>query len=284
MRKKLQDYLENEEKGKIYSSYDVIGKVAIIKVPNDDLENAKKAAQAVKSVYRNLQVVFVQMSPVNGDFRTRKLLCLEGENNAVTVYKEFGCSFMVDVENCYFSPRLSNERSRIASLVEQNETVVNMFAGVGCFSIMIAKKVAGVKVYSIDINPTAFQYMQKNIKINHVDAKVVALLGDSKEIINAQLKGIADRVLMPLPEKALEYLPTAVSALKPSGGWIHYHDFEHATKNENPLSKSKLKVAEKLDELGVNYSFSFSRVIRSTGPNWHQTVLDIQVTGLPSKF
>lgn len=283
MRKKLQNHLCNEDKNKIYNSYDVIGKIAIIKVPNDNLENAKKAAQAVKSVYRNLQTIFVQVSSINGDFRTRKLLCLEGENNPVTVHKEFGCSFMVDVERCYFSPRLSHEHLRIANLVKKDETVVNMFAGVGCFSIMIAKKV-GAKVYSIDINPTAIQYMQKNIKLNHVDGKVVALLGDSKEIIKAQLRGVADRVLMPLPEKALEYLPNAVSALRPSGGWIYYYDFEHASKNENPLSKSIMKVSEVLNDLGVNYSVSFSRVVRSTGPNWYQTVLDIQVTGLPSKF
>ncbi len=284
MRKRLQNHLYNEQKGRIYNSYDVIGEIAVIKVPNDNLEYAKKAAETVKSVYKNVKTVFVQVSPISGDFRVRKLLCLAGENNPVTVHREFGCSFMVDVENCYFSPRLSHERSRIAGLVKQGETVVNMFAGVGCFSIRIAKKVACAKVFSIDINPTAILYHQKNIKLNHVDDKVASLLGDSKEIIEAQLKGAADRVLMPLPEKALGYLPYALSAIKPSGGWIHYYDFEHATKNENPLSKTSMKVAEKLDKLGVTYDFSLSRIIRSTGPNWYQTVLDIHVAGLPSKF
>ncbi len=284
MRKRLQNYLCDEAKGKIYSSYDVIGKIAVIKVPDDNLEVAKKAAEAIKLVYKNVKTVFVQVSPINGDFRVRKLLCLSGEDNPVTVHREFGCAFTVDVENCYFSPRLSHERSRIASLVKHGETVVNMFAGVGCFSIMIAKKAAGFKIFSIDINPTAIEYMKKNVVLNHVDDKVVALLGDSKEIVNAQLKGVADRVLMPLPEKALEYLPYALLAVKPSGGWIHYYDFEHATKKEDPTAKTSLKVAEKLDELGVAYEFCFSRIVRSTGPNWYQTVLDIRVAGLPSKF
>ena len=85
------------------------------------------------------------------------------------------------------------------------------------------------------------------------------MLGDSKEIIQAQLQGKADRVLMPLPEKALEYLPHAVSALKLSGGWIHLYDFQHATGNEKPVDKTKLNVAQKLDSLGVGYSFVFSR-------------------------
>ena len=88
---------------------------------------------------------------------------------------------------------------------------------------------------------------------------MIPLLGDSKGIIDAQLQGKADRVLMPLPEEALEYLPYAVSmALKKTSGWIHYYDFQHATGNEKPFEKTKLKVAQKLDSLGVCYNFAFS--------------------------
>jgi tRNA (guanine37-N1)-methyltransferase len=192
--------------------------------------------------------------------------------------------FAVDVKKCYFSPRLSHERSRIARLVECGETVVNMFAGVGCFSITIAKTVPQTKVFSIDVNPAAVKYMEENVKINRVYDKVAPLLGDSKDIINAKLQRMANRVLMPLPEKALEYLPYAVLALKPSGGWIHFYDFQHATGNEDPVEKTKLKVAQKLGSLSIGYSFVFSRVVRSTGPNWYQTALDIRVDSLSSKF
>ena len=119
--------------------------------------------------------------------------------------------------------------------------------------------------------------MQENVKLNRVYGKVTPLLGDSKEVVAAKLRWKADRVLMPLPEKALEYLPNALSALKKGGGWIHFYDFQHAVGNENPVSKTKQKVAAKLDSLGVRYSFGGSRIVRSTGPNWYQTVLDIQV-------
>ena len=124
--------------------------------------------------------------------------------------------------------------SRIARLVKSGETVVNMFSGVGCFSIIIAKTVTQTKVFSIDVNPIAVQYMEENVRINRVYGKVIPLLGDSKDIINAKLQGKADRVLMPLPEKALEYLPYAVSALKKRGGWIHYYDFQHAVGTRRP--------------------------------------------------
>jgi tRNA (guanine37-N1)-methyltransferase len=107
--------------------------------------------------------------------------------------------------------------------------------------------------------------------------KVTPLLGDSKEIINNLLQHVADRVLMPLPVKALGYLPCAVSALKKSGGWIHYYGFEHAAKKESPTEKAKLKVAKELEALGVDFEVTLVRVVRSTGPNWFQLVADIHV-------
>jgi len=88
---------------------------------------------------------------------------------------------------------------------------------------------------------------------------------------------------MPLPEKALQYLTCAVSALKGSGGWIHYYDFAHATKTENPVEKTKLRVAEELNRLNIEFSFPSSRIIRTIGPNWHQIVLDIYVSLIPDK-
>jgi tRNA (guanine37-N1)-methyltransferase len=125
--------------------------------------------------------------------------------------------------------------------------------------------------------------MQENVKINRVYGRVYPILGDSKSAVQTQLHGIADRVLMPLPEKALEYLPIALLALRKTGGWIHYYDFQHATGKEDPAEKTELKVTEKLESLGVRYMFAYSRVVRSTGPNWYQTVLDIHVAA-PSKF
>ena len=119
--------------------------------------------------------------------------------------------------------------------------------------------------------------MVENIRLNRVYGRVHPMLGDSKQIVETQLKDTADRVLMPLPKKALEYLPAAVSALKKTGGWIHYYDFEHAAGQENPVEKTEQKVAEKLGSLGVRYMFAYSHVVRSTGPHWYQTVLDIQV-------
>jgi tRNA (guanine37-N1)-methyltransferase len=277
LRKKLSCVLSSDEIGKVYSSFDVVGDIAIIKLPHASKEIAENVAKAIMDVNKNVKTVLLQTSPIVGDFRLRRLTQVAGENKTSTVHKESGCLFSVDVAKCYFSPRLSYERSRIADLVKPEETVVNMFAGVGCFSIMIAKRSNASKVFSIDVNPAAVQFMQENIRLNRVYAKVIPLLGDSKEIINSRLQRVADRVLMPLPEKALKYLPCAVSALKPSGGWIHYYGFEHAAKTESPTQKVKLKVAKALDALGVDSEFPSVRIVRSTGPKWYQLAADIHI-------
>ncbi|MCW4004184.1 MAG: class I SAM-dependent methyltransferase family protein [Candidatus Bathyarchaeota archaeon] len=277
MRKRLKEKLAlpSGQLGQVYNSFDIIGDIAIVKTPPDSNVDMKIIAKQIMQVHKNVKTVFAQTSAVRGDFRVRELRLLAGEGNTNTTYKESGCIFAVDVEKCYFSPRLSHERARVASQVKAGEVVVNMFSGVGCFSVIIAKTVPQVQIYSIDVNPTAFECMQKNVRINRVYGRVIPLLGDAKEIIQAKLQGVADRVLMPLPEKALEYLPVAVSALKKGGGWIHYYDFQHVLGNEDPLEKTKSKIVQKLDHIGVRYTFAHSRVVRSTGPNWYQTVADI---------
>lgn len=280
---KVSSALSSEESTKTRNSLDIIGDIAIIKI-RDATVDAQAVAKQIMAVHKNVKTVFAQASPVMGDFRVRALKLLAGEGKTRTKYRESGCVFAVDVEKCYFSPRLSHERDRIARLVKNGETVVNMFAGVGCFSVIIAKTAPQTKVYSIDLNPLAFRYMEENVKINRVYGRVTPILGDSKNIVNTHLQHKADRVLMPLPEKALEYLPYAVSALKPTGGWIHLYDFQHATGTEDPLGKTKQNVAQKLGSLRVGYTFGFSRVVRSIGPNWYQTVLDIQIDAVPHKF
>jgi tRNA (guanine37-N1)-methyltransferase len=283
LKNRLSGFLSSEELTYIYNSYDIIGDIAIIRVTERSRKFSRIIADTIMNVQRNVKTVLAQTSSVRGDFRLRKLDFVTGENKTATVHKEFGCLFSVDVEKCYFSPRLLYERMRIAKQVGNGEVVVNMFAAVGCFSIVIAKHSEAEKVYSIDVNPVAFQFMQDNIRLNRIYRRVIPIKGDAREVIEKKLHCVADRVLMPLPEKAFEYLPYAVSALKKVGGWINYYDFEYARKNESPVEKVRVKVAEKLQSLRVTFTIPFDRVVRTTGPNWYQIVLDIKVNGCGNK-
>jgi len=273
----LADKLEPWELKLIYKSYDNVGDIAIIRVPEPLKERSKIIAEAVMQTHKRIKAVWRQASPVSGDFRLHGLEFVLGERKTETIHREHGCIFKVDLEKCYFSPRLSYERMWIARQIQPGEVVLNMFAGVGCYSIVIAKHSKLEKIVSIDINPVAIQYMQENVKLNKVEEKVVLVQGDAKKVIEERLQNVADRVLMPLPEKAYEYLDYALLALKPTGGWIHYYDFEHAKKPEDPIEKIESKVSEKLQMLGVNFIVEFGRIVRTTGPNWYQVVLDIHV-------
>jgi tRNA (guanine37-N1)-methyltransferase len=263
----------------VNSAFDIIGELAIIKIPKDSPVSAIEVAKIITGRHKNVKSVFVQTTEVQGDFRLRGLAHVMGENRTRTVHRESGCAFKVDVAKCYFSPRLSGERMRIASLVEPGEALVNMFAGVGCFSIIVAKHVNNVKVYSIDINPTAVELMAENVRLNGVYGNVVPILGDSKDVINDRLQRCADRVLMPLPEKSFEYLPAAFSALKPKGGWIHVYAFEHSSKAEKISERCKQKLSKALSRLNVDFDVRAIKTVRSTGPNWWQLVADIHVNG-----
>jgi len=277
LKQTLSCVLASNGSSGVYNSFDIIGDIVIAKLPEASTVDASLVADAIMSVHKNVKTVLIQLGAVTGHYRTRRLAHVAGENRTLTIHKESGCMFAVDVESCYFSPRLSHERRRIAQLVNPAEAVVNMFAGVGWFSILIARYVPAVKVYSIDINPSAVEFMTENIRLNGVNAKVIPMLGDSKTLIETYLQGVADRVLMPLPEKAFEYLPSAISALKPAGGWIHHHSFERAKKTQDAIDTTKQKLIENLSNLNVRFEIPLTREVRRVGPSKYQIVADVLI-------
>lgn len=274
----LAGKLEPEQLKRIYKTFDIVGDIAIIRVPESQRRHSKLIAEAIMNTHREVKAVWRQSSSVSGDFRLRNLEFVSGEKRSETIYREHDCVYKTDLKKAYFSPRLSYERMRIAGLVQKGEAIVNMFAGVGCYSIAIAKHSEPLKVYSVDINPSAFQYLLENIRLNRAEKVVVPLQGDAKEVAEKELQKVADRVLMPLPEKAYEYLDVALRALKPAGGWIHYYSFEHANKTEDPIKKAETRLSEKLRTLCDDFQVEFGRIVRTIGPRWCQVVLDVQVS------
>jgi tRNA (guanine37-N1)-methyltransferase len=272
----LMETLSPQDSARVCNSYDVVGDIAIVRLNEKSTEYSEKIAEAIMAVHKNVKTVLARASAVSGVFRLRRLEYVAGERKTCTVHRESGCVFSVDVEKCYFSPRLFYERMRVAGLAEHGETVVNMFAGVGCFSIVMAKHAEVEKVYSIDINPHAFRQMRENIRVNRVYGRVIPVLGDAGTVVKKKLRRAADRVLMPLPAKALEYLPYAMLALKERGGWVHYYDFEHATRDEDAVDKAIARVSQKLRDVCTSFEIPFGRIVRATGPNWYQIALDIK--------
>jgi tRNA (guanine37-N1)-methyltransferase len=272
----LKEILPPEDISKLYSAFDIIGSIIIIKIP-DSLNSKKQIiADTILMNIKSAKSVFAQTSAVQGDYRIRRLEHLAGDNSVITEYKEHGCRFKVDVTKTYFSPRLSTERMRVSKMITDNEIITNMFAGVGTYSILIAKNNKSCKVYSIDSNPVANELALINAKLNKVQGQIIPICGDAREVIIRQLKGTSTRVLMPLPEKAKEFVDFAVMALKENGGTVHY--FAHVKAPSKKLALDNAALDVKHAFINHDYKIVSTRVVREVGPRLYQTVSDIIVS------
>ena len=267
LREALAGKLEPHELRRV-RAFDIVGDIAILRLPDELLPKKKIIAEALLQVHKNVRTVLLQTSPVEGVYRTRDLEFLAGEPRTETIHRESGCHFKVDLAQVYFSPRLSFDRMRIAKQVKEGEVVINMFAGVGCYSIVIAKHSKASKVYSVDLNPHAYRYMCENIRLNRVGDRVIPIFGDAREKVPLLEK--ADRILMPLPEKARDFLDTALSAIKP-GGVIHFYDFG---VEPDPFSSSVKFLQERVGSIKILEA----RKLRSYAPRCYHIVLDFSVS------
>jgi tRNA (guanine37-N1)-methyltransferase len=182
LRTLLGDVLTADERRSVYSSFDAIGDIVIMKIPDSLLYKKYAIGNRLLENLNSANSVFLQTSAIEGDYRLRKLELLAGTNRTVTEHHEHGCRFRVDVSKVYFSPRLSTERLRIAEKIQDNEIVTNMFAGVGTFSILIAKQNPRSMVFSIDSNARASLLCLVNAKLNRVQDRVFPFCGDAKYI------------------------------------------------------------------------------------------------------
>ena len=190
-----------------------------------------------------------------------------GENRTETVHREHGCSYKLDVSAAYFSPRLGTERMRVASQVSPGERVLVLFAGVGPYAILIAKKRKPSEVVAVELNPKACEYMRWNVSKNKVDVKVVC--GDART--ETPKLGSFDRIIMPLPKDAGDFLDVVFPAVK-SGGVIHFYTFAHDTQ------EAKAVVKEKAEKLGLKTKVLSSVECGSYSPRLSRTCVDFTVS------
>ncbi len=264
----------------VWSRLELIGDIAVIKKPiktSLTLEDFKALGEALARKIPGVKSVWLAVSPVASPYKTRSYVHLAGEERAWTIYREHGCSFKVDITRVFVTPRLGYEHLRVASLTGRGEVVVNMFAGVGVFSIVIAKISKPRAVHSIDINVDAYNLMVENVKINGVEDIVIPHLGDAARVVEEKLVGVADRVLMPLPDLALEYAPYALKALKGPRGFIHFYLHMGMDKKREFLGKAVDIVKSKVESLGWSIPNANSRVVRKVGPGLAQVAVDALV-------
>ena len=221
-------------------SMDIIGNIAILEIPKELDKKEKVIAKEVLKTSRNIKTV-LKKGKHEGVFRTQKLKHLAGEKTKEADHKENNVVMKLDVESVYFSPRLSNDRKRIAKLIKKPEEILVMFSGCAPYVCVIAKNTKAKQVYGVEINPTAHNYALQNILINKLNNTGV-FLGDVKHIV-PKLNKKFDRILMPHPTAADKYLDVALKCAK-KGAVIHYYDFQKEDETKKSIGKIKKACAK----------------------------------------
>ena len=270
----LADRIPSDLLSKLPRSFDVVGDITVLEPDSELAAYEISIAEAIMQVHPNVRAVFAKSGEVSGAERIRPLRHIAGENRTLTIHKEHGCSFKVDLSKVFFSPRLSTEHQRIAEMVDKGERVVDMFAGVGPFSILIAKRLDDVRVEAIDANPQAIELIQSNVRANKIESRVYAHLGDARAIIRDSLSHCASRIIMNHPSASKDFIKDACKALQPSGGIIHYYTFT----GENWEADSRSEVEDGVETSDyVTERVLGIRKVREVAPMKWQVAVDLRV-------
>ena len=250
------------------TSFDVIGDIAVLKVPEPLLPYRAEIGRAILGWNRTLRVV-AQDHGVAGAFRVRDLEIVAGEPRTTTVHTEFGLRYHADVAQAYFSPRLGSERLRIANQVVAGESVADPFAGVGPYAILIAKRRRPSRVVASDANPVAVAFLRQNVAANRAEG-VEVREGDARKV----LRDVApvDRIILDLPHSAMDFLPDALPALGPRGT-IHVYAILEDADREDRVQAIR-QIAEEHNRPAASIR---PHVVRAYSPTQHHVAFDLTV-------
>ncbi len=267
----LEEILENEIPSsllqKLPSSYDLIGDLILIEIPDELKSYARKIGEALMQIHPRVRSVLAKGETI-GEYRVRRVELVVGSPNTETVHKEHGCIYKLDVRKAFFNPRFSGERLRVARSVKPGERILDMFAGVGPFSILIAKTQPSSELTAIELNPDAYRYLVENVRLNGVGDRVKPVLGDAREV----LKGVGeefDRVIMDLPHSSINFLDIGLRVCR-KGGLLNFYG---AASSLEELSQ---KVLRRAGELGYDVRIEFGREVLEAAPRKRIFALEIR--------
>ena len=229
-----------------HSSFSVLGNIAVINSSKNFSKKEKlEFAKEIMKKNSGIKTVLEKSGSFKGRLRKMKTKHIYGEKTQEVIYRENNCVFRFNIDETYFSPRLSNERKEISSYIKKNDEVLVMFAGVAPFSIVLAKNTQAKKIYSNELNRKANEYAKINAELNSVKNKIEFVNGDIKKVsekLKMQKKKF-DVILMPRPQLKDSFLKFAFDLSK-KGTRIYYYDFCKFDEIDKIIQKIK-KEAEK---------------------------------------
>lgn len=251
-------------------AYDVIGsKERAVALIGSDVKAPKKLAKEIMQRHKNVKSVLQKTSNRKHTFRLYECKLIAGDKDTEVIHKENGYSVLLDPQKVYFSQREATERQRISENVKGGERILVMFAGAGPYALAIAKRHRDCQLVCVEINPKGFEYTECSARLN----KLTNIRSVCADIRRVRSIGSFDRILMPLPETALEFLDEAYLHAK-KGAIVHLYAFS----SEKELFKD---VEDKVEEFAKVHNIRYKIVGRQKvlpyAPRVAKIRLDIKI-------
>lgn len=271
-RQYLKGKIPDADLALVPRAFEIVGDIAVLELPKEISKHKNAISDALLNTQKNVRVVLLKTEDVGGKYRVPEYNVLahrerdfshtpkwaRPEELTETIHNESGARYRIDLAKAYFTSKLSGERVRIAEMVKNRESILVLFAGVGPFAISIAKK-RDVKITAIEINPDAVKMFEDNVLLNKAEGKIKVLEGDVGKLL-PKLKGKFDRIVMPAPKNAADFLEIALAKAK-KGGIVHLYTFAEIEELETLgekikqrclIAKKKVKILDvkKAGEIG----------------------------------
>lgn len=270
LREALEGKLPSEVLERLKTAYDQVGDIAILEVDEDLKEYDAVVGETLLETNPRVSTVLAKDASHEGTYRTQKMRLLAGEDKRVTLHKENGVTLEVDVEDVYFSVRLSTERKRIMGLVMPGERILVMFSGCGPYTCVLGKNTEASEIVGVEINPRGHELALKNIERNKL-SNAVTHVGDAREVVPKLVaeSGGFDRILMPLPKGAETFLGVALAAAN-DGAVVHFYAFLH----EDEVDKAYAWIRQACEAAGVSCEVRETVRCGQQAPHVHRFCVD----------
>jgi tRNA wybutosine-synthesizing protein 2 len=270
IKKSLSPLLPSDALSGIPEKWEKIGTVVTLKLP----ESLLQYQETIGKVYADVlgcTTVLRDVGGITGVYREPTTEVLYGSSQTETVHLENGIRYKLDPQQIMFSSGNLGERQRMAMISGPGETVVELFAGIGYFTLPMAVYSTPKKIVACEMNPVAYKYLCKNIVLNHVTKIVEPLLGDNR--VTAP-KNCADRVILGYLDETQVFLPVALECLKNHIGVLHYHD---VVPDEVIPDRSLKQVQAVANTYHRSATLLAVKNIKSYAPGKSHVVLDVNI-------
>lgn len=270
IKDRLSKDLPSESLQRLPDKWEKIGSVVTIRLPEELQEHQQKIGKAYAEVLGCVSTLN-DLGGISGVYREPQVEVIFGSSETETIHSENGIRYKLDPQKIMFSSGNLKERQRMATVSTTDETVVDLFAGIGYFTLPLAVYCTPKRIFACEINPVAYRYLCANVLLNHVSGIVEPLLGDNRCVAP---KDCADRVILGYLHDPDRFVPVALSCLRNQVGILHYHarvPFEEVpTQPLACLEQAAMRCRRSVELL-------HTEVVKSYAPGIDHVVLDVRI-------